>query len=391
LDKENDLTVLITMSDSLKEIIEKGELTRNYYNPEGFFKRVVFLVFTKEDQLELEASLSVADAVCDFFLVEVPKHFFIRMLGWRTPVLNIWARKHVDKMPRVDMVRSYGLHINSYLGALIAKKQSVPHMISLHTNPSENIRMQIKSNPLNFVGAIKLLALRGLEKYCLVRATKVVCVYNSICSYTSKWIENCEIIYNSIPPIPEVKTSHESFNKAVLVGRLIPGKNPANVIRALVCFPKLTLDIIGDGPLRRELIDLAIELNVIDRCNFIQSVSNENLRKKLHFYDFAVSVNFYGGVSKVVFEYMASKVPIISTYRNDGKLPEILESSCILTLDDEKSWVESIRKLGASEKIRVDLSNEAYQRYLKSGAACAEETLACLAKEIVTKGHNYGK
>ena len=391
LAKENDLTVLITMSDSLKEIIEKGELTKNYYNPGGFFNRVVFLVFTKEDQLELEASLSVAGAVCEFILVEVPKHFFIKMFGWRTPVLKIWARKHLDKMPRVDMVRSYGLHINSYLGALIAQKQSVPHMISLHTNPSENIRMQIKSNPLNFIGAIKLLALRGLEKYCLVRATRVVCVYNSIVSYTSKWIENCEIIYNSIPPIPEMKTNYKSFNKAVLVGRLIPGKNPANVIRALVCFPKLTLDIIGDGPLRPELMDLAIELNVSDRCNFIQSVSNENLRKKLHLYDFAVSVNFYGGVSKVVLEYMASKVPIISTYRNDGKLPEILESSCVMTLDDKKSWVESIRKLGASEKIRVDLSNDAYQKYLKSGAAFAEETLASLAKEIITKGHYYGK
>ena len=374
------------MSDSLKEIIEKGELTKNYYNPEGFFQRVIFLVFSEEDQLELEASASVSGAFCEFILVRVPKHFFILMLAWRKPLLKLWAKKHIDKIPKVDMVRSYGLHINSYLGTLIAKEQTVPHVISLHTNPRENLKMQIEDNPFNVVQIIKLLALRGVEKYSLVNADKVICVYQSICSYTSKWIEKCEVVYNSIPPIPEVKTNYSSFKRAVLVGRLIPGKNPANVVRALVSFPKLRLDIIGDGPLRNELIGLAKELNVFDRCIFIPSITNENLRKTLHTYDFAVSVNFYGGVSKVVFEYMASKIPIISTFRNDGKLPEILESSCVLTLDDEKSWVEAIQKLGVSDEFRLNLSAEAYQKYLTSGAAYSESKLASLAQLLIVKG-----
>lgn len=386
-----EFTVLITMSDSLKEIIEKGELTKNYYNPEGFFQRVIFLVFSEEDQLEIEASASVSGALCEFILVRAPKHFFIKMLGWRKPMLKFWAKKHMDKMPRLDMVRSYGLHINSYLGTLIAKEQSVPHVISLHTNPRENLKMQIEDNPFKVIEIVKLLALRSVEKYSLVNADQVICVYKSICSYTSRWIDECEVIYNSIPPIPEVKTNHSSFRRAVLVGRLIPGKNPANVIRALVSLPELRLDIIGDGPLRNELIGLAKDLRVIDRCNFIQSVTNENLRKNLHTYDFAVSVNFYGGVSKVVLEYMASKIPVISTYRNDGNLPEILDSSCILTLDDEKSWVEAMQKLGISESFRVNLSNEAYQKYLTSGAAYSENTLASLYKRIVIKGQGYDK
>lgn len=377
------------MSDSLKEIIKKGELTRNYYNPEGLFQRVIFLVFSEEDRLELEASASVSDALCDFILVRVPKHFFIRMLGWRKPLLKFWAKKHIDKIPKVDMVRSYGLHVNSYFGTLIAKEQSVPHLISLHTNPRENIKIHLDHSPLNIIGTIKLLSLRGIEKYSLVNADKVICVYQSICSYTSRWIDKCEVIYNSVPPIPNVKTNYKPFKKGVLVGRLMLGKNPTHVIRALAQLPEFRLDIIGDGPLRNELMSLAIELGVSEQCSFIQSMTNENLRKNLQNYDFAVSVNFYGGVSKVVLEYMASKVPVISTYRNDGKLPEIIDSSCVLTLDDEKSWVEAIRKLGISEEFRVNLSDRAYQQYLESGAAFSEKTLAKLSKQLVFKEHGH--
>ena len=375
------------MSDSLKEIIEKGELTKNYYNPEGFFQRTIFLVFSKEDQLELEASASVSGALCEFILVPVPKHFFIRMLGWRKPMLKFWAKKNMDKIPRVDMVRSYGLHINSYFGTLIAKEQSVPHVISLHTNPRENFKMQLKDNPFNVIEVIKLLALRSLEKYSLLNADQVICVYKSIHSFTSKWIEKCQVVYNSVPPIPEVKTDYGSFNRAVLVGRLMLGKNPSNVIRALVSFPDLRLDIVGDGPLRDELIGLAKDLCVSERCTFIRSMTNEDLRKNLHTYDFAVSVNFYGGVSKVVLEYMASKIPIVSTYRNDGRLPEILDSSCVLTLDNESSWVDAIRKLGGSEEFRLNLSEQAYHKYLTSGAAYSEKTLASLSRQMIIEGH----
>ncbi len=386
MNRADELTVLITMSDSLKKIIEKGELTKNYYNPEGLFQRVVFLVFSEEDQLELEASASVAGASCEFILIQAPKHFFIKMLGWRKPLVTFWAKGHLDKIPKVDMVRSYGLHINSFIGTLIAKKQSVPHMISLHTNPKENMKRQLQDSPLRLGDLTKLLALRGLEKHSLVNADQVICVYQSICSYTSKWIEKCEVVYNSIPPIPEVKNNYASFKKAVLVGRLMPGKNPSNVIRALASLPSLRLDIIGDGPLRHELINLAKDLKVSDRCSFVQSMTNENLRKSLCDYDFAVSVNFYGGVSKVVLEYMASKVPIVSTYQNEGRLPEVIDSSCVLTLDDEKSWLEAIQKLGVSEEFRLHLSEQAYQRYLASGAASSEKTLARMARQLVIGG-----
>lgn len=380
------------MSDSLREIIKKGELTRNYYNPEGLFQRVIFLVFSEEDLLELEASAAVSGALCDFVLVKTPQHFFIRMLGWRKPLLKFWAKKHINQIPQVHMVRSYGLHVNSYFGTLIAKEQSVPHLISLHTNPRENIKIHLNQNPLNIIGAIKLLSLRGIEKYSLDHADKVICVYQSICSYTSSWIDKCEVIYNSVPPIPTVKANYKPFKKGVLVGRLMLGKNPVHVIRALAHLPELKLDIIGDGPLRNDLMSLAIELGVSEQCSFIQSMTNENLRSNLHNYDFAISVNIYGGVSKVVLEYMASKVPVISTYRNDGKLPEIIDSSCVLTLDDEKSWVEAIRKLGISEDFRVNLSNEAYQKYLESGAAFSEKTLAKLSKQLVLKEHgNNGR
>lgn len=374
------------MSDSLKEIVEKGELTANYYNPEGFFDRVIFLVFSEEDLLQAQASNSVSGAMCEFIVFPVPKHFFIRMLGWRKPILNFWVKKYIDRVPPVDMVRSYGLHLNSYFGTLIAKKLSAPHVISLHTNPKENFRMQLEENPFNVRRSIELLALRGIEKHSLVNADRVICVYQSICSYTSKWIENCEVIYNSVPPVPEVKTTYATFKKGVLVGRLIPGKNPDNVIRAMVSFPELRLDIIGDGPLRNELINLARALGVSDRCSFIKSMTNENLRKILCSYDFAISVNFYGGVSKVVLEYMASKLPIISTYRHDGKLPEILGSSCVLTLDDKQSWQQAIQELGASEVFRHNLGEQAFQNYSSSGASFAEKTLASLAMQVVVKG-----
>jgi glycosyltransferase involved in cell wall biosynthesis len=96
-----------------------------------------------------------------------------------------------------------------------------------------------------------------------------------------------------------------------------------SLIQVLPELPDLGLVIVGDGPLRADLVTLAQGLGVDKRVRFVGTVPRAQVAAYLQACDVFVLNSAYEGLPHVVLEAMAAKVPVIAT--NVGGSGEIIE------------------------------------------------------------------
>ena len=101
------------------------------------------------------------------------------------------------------------------------------------------------------------------------------------------------------------------------VGRLVETKGHRYIIEALSHlkgeYPGIKLDVLGNGPLKQRLVNLARELAVADMVSFRAPVSHQRMPELLSEYDFFVMPSLWEGLPVSLVEAMASKLPIVAT------------------------------------------------------------------------------
>lgn len=101
------------------------------------------------------------------------------------------------------------------------------------------------------------------------------------------------------------------------VGRLVENKGHRYLIEALARLkndcPTITLDILGNGPLKVALLELAKELEVEDRVEICPPITHQRMPQLLTEYDFFVMPSLWEGLPVSLIEAMASKLPILAT------------------------------------------------------------------------------
>ncbi|MEM9578865.1 MAG: glycosyltransferase [Pseudomonadota bacterium] len=112
--------------------------------------------------------------------------------------------------------------------------------------------------------------------------------------------------------------------RACFIGRLVPYKGPDMLIEAAAPFladGRMTLDIVGDGPMKQSLIAQATNLGISEAIAFHGWVQHENVQEiasKCQLMTFPSIREFGGGV---VLEAMAmGLVPVIVDYAGPGEL-----------------------------------------------------------------------
>lgn len=97
------------------------------------------------------------------------------------------------------------------------------------------------------------------------------------------------------------------------VGHLIPRKGHDLVIRALADLPKLTLLLVGEGPERDRLQQLANELGLFDRVKFMGHVAHTELAQIYSASDALILASSREGWANVLLESMACGTPVVAT------------------------------------------------------------------------------
>jgi glycosyltransferase involved in cell wall biosynthesis len=146
------------------------------------------------------------------------------------------------------------------------------------------------------------------------------------------------------------------------VARLAPIKNHAMLLRAL---SQLDEDVhavlIGDGPSRGELEELARALHVEQRVHFTgQLVETENLHQ---FFDVSVLASRSEGSPNSVIEALAAGCPVIAT--PVGGVPEVVvdgQTGLLVGVDQPAALAASVRELRRDAALRRRLSDAGVAR-----------------------------
>lgn len=121
----------------------------------------------------------------------------------------------------------------------------------------------------------------------------------------------------------------------------------------------LCLEIVGDGPERKSLEELASTLGISDSVNFMGSCSN--VAQAINTFDIGVLPSHSESFSNAVLEYLASAVPVVAT--DVGGTREVVDSTVgrLVPPADSDAMAAALVELGVRSDLRRELGSWARQ------------------------------
>jgi glycosyltransferase involved in cell wall biosynthesis len=175
---------------------------------------------------------------------------------------------------------------------------------------------------------LKIEFLKALRSFWTRRADAVIVPSEFLARAVANWRvseSKISVIYNavelpsSISPVVPLSTRF----KIVTVGRLVPWKQIDRLIEALTEYDEAGLVIVGDGPERSRLEELARERELSERVFFAGQRSKEETLAIMAGCDLFVLNSSYEGFPHVVLEAMGAGLPVLATAV--GGTPELVQ------------------------------------------------------------------
>lgn len=381
--------LLVLIPDALSDLVSKGEVTERYYNPGNLF-REVHIVMTNEDRPAVETLRPMAgEAELHLHNLPADASLFRQSLGWRPRLLRRWARDIVDLAAdlRPALIRCHGVHLNAYLASEIRRVLGVPYIVSLHGNPDLDLRRHWKGPQGGWRSRLGLQASVSIERVAISNANCVVCVYRFIQPYARRMgARRIEVIYNVVNAGDILVKTNYSLSvppRIIVPGRQWPRKDPRPVLKALASLPSVHCTLVGNGPLHEAVVRFAEQVGVAERCEFIRAIPNDRLCRSLRDYDILVSVNDYGGVSKVELEAALAGMPIVTNAHPLEDAPEILRDSCITVAGDAESYAEALTRLLGDASLRAELGKGVRHNAAEARPELMEDRYVALYRELL--------
>jgi glycosyltransferase involved in cell wall biosynthesis len=332
----------------------------------------------------LEANLSYFAAGEETFFNKLFAHFpsWSRQLKLEfyqlRKFLRDWARwRYFARLYQNHNIDIIVVRNDAYVAGAIyaANKKSVPYI--LETNG-----VLSKDNPDRIS--------RLFEKYVLTKATGIIAVSDPLAEI---WIEN-SISKDKIKVIPNgvCLEYYKSYNSSIipksmynkLRDKIIIGyigtftvNHDVHVVvegfsQAISTVPNIRLLLMGDGPFTQEIRRRTDSLDITDKVIFTGKILHKHVPAYLRLCDIAVNPmrqvykEAFIGVPIKMFEYMASKLPIIST--DMPNLRQLLNDSAIfVSPGNVTGWRDALIALAKDKKLRQDKGKEAFEQLMERG------------------------
>ena len=299
-------SLMVIIPHGLSELVTKGEVVERYYNPGELFSRVD-IVMTAEDRPDpAQVAPMVGDAELHLHSVPIPDGLFRRTLGFRPERVAGWVDQIVQIARRVRpaLVRCHGAHLNALAARRIRDELGTPYAVSVHINPDVRGRASTVGDRL------RLRAMVPMERAGLQGADIVLPVYESILPYPRRMnVTRFEVAYNVVGGRHLRQKNDYALHRpvrVVSVGRLFTLKNPENLIRAVNDLVEVDLTVVGDGPLRSRLQQIAC-----DRVRFEPTIPNAALCALLAEQDIFATHSQHWEISKTVLEAFLTGLQVV--------------------------------------------------------------------------------
>lgn len=217
---------------------------------------------------------------------------------------------------------------------------------------------------------------KKIEKYVADSAELVIVPSFYLKKIVSLWgvdSEKIKVIYNAFEGVPNLGEKDKlrealgfSGPTIVSVGRLVPWKGFKDLIAIMPKlkddFPRIRLVIIGSGPDREKLEDQASFLPK-DTIHFTGQLSRYQTLQQLMAADVLVLNTAYEGLSHLLLEAMAVKVPIVTT--SVGGNIELIEngvSGLLVPFNDQRAIKISITEILKNKSKTDSMTSKAYEK-----------------------------
>ncbi|WP_042276639.1 glycosyltransferase [[Clostridium] dakarense] len=314
-------------------------------------------------------------------------------------ILDAKLEKEFRKL-NIDVIHVHHPFLLGNVGLYLGRKYNVPVVFTYHTRYEQY---------LHYVKAYSVIEERRQienNKNLIYLEDKILnyAKNNFVPKYLSKFANKCDMIFaptnlikenledngintcieivptglekgyfnSNIDEAQEIRSKYKGNKKYLFctVARLVKEKNLEFIVEALSklkekegdCF---NLIMIGDGPLKDELMNKAKSLNLERNIIFLNSIKNE----KIGNYYKACDMFLFSSKSEtqgiVLLEAMAAKNPVIAI-KASGVIDVVKNNiNGYMTNDNIEDWVEKISYLMNNESYMENLSQGAYDTSLK--------------------------
>ncbi|MBI3181720.1 MAG: glycosyltransferase family 4 protein [Myxococcales bacterium] len=227
---------------------------------------------------------------------------------------------------------------------------------------------------------------RVLQRWWVQQADKVIVPSRFLGRCVAAWgvpAHRIEVVYNAIEfpaSLARAEIPLASPLKVCTVARLVPWKNVAGVLKAVASLADVGLVVVGDGPERKRLEAIAVDLGIRHRTFFAGGRSRPEVLSLLRACDIFVLNSSYEGFAHALVEAMCLGLPVVAT--TAGGNPEVVvhgENGLLIPPLADGELIDALATLTRSATERERLGHAATEVAARlSPAAMVRSTRAIL-------------
>jgi colanic acid/amylovoran biosynthesis glycosyltransferase len=252
-------------------------------------------------------------------------------------ILTTWRQVRSD---RPDVIHAHWIVPAGLVAAVLRPLTGIPYVVTAHGADAYTLRGRLS-------GRVKQLVLRRAAANVPVSAAigAQLAVLGPVTSPVPMGVDVARIR-------SEVGQRRPEPGRVLFVGRLVEKKGVDLMLEAAARLPDATAVIVGDGPLRGKLGDLASQLGLSDRTEFLGQLPRLEVMSQMARAAILVVPSQVGaggdqdGVPVVLGEAMAAGVPIVAS--DIGGLGEHVEdgvNGLVVSSGDSQALSVALRRL----------------------------------------------
>jgi teichuronic acid biosynthesis glycosyltransferase TuaC len=265
----------------------------------------------------------------------------------------------------VQVIHAHSALPCGHAAALISRELGIPFVVTVHG---------IDAYSTNQVGGWSGRWCERVSRFVYYSAHTVICVSQKVREQVMERASagvKTAVVYNGVDPQAFSPAVQSCESEMILsVGTLIPIKGHALLLRAFAeiqdAFPRAYCQIIGDGPERPRLQQLATNLKIAGKVIFLGRQNRSQVAAAMRHCALFALPSRYEGLGCVYLEAMATGKAVIAC-RGQG-IDEVIrdESNGLLVQpDDHHALREALSLLLQSRKLRDDIGLRARSTVLE--------------------------
>ena len=338
------------------------------------------------------------------YVIRMPSMPFIFLKGFRVGLCYPpTAIKRIHKL-KLDIVHTQTEFSVGIFGRILAKACHIPVIHTYHTMYEDYVHYILGGRILDKDDA------KAMSKICCNSAQAVIAptdkVYNTLRSYgvtkpiytipTGISIEKFRKNNFSGDKIQFLRQKYglgEDIPTVLVLGRIAKEKSMDVVIKAMSLLlekmPEAKLVIVGDGPYREILENMADDLGIADKVIFTGAVPWENIGIYYQLGDVFVTASVSETQGLTFAESMAAGIPIIA--KKDSSIEGVIvDGKTGVVFENDNELSSKIYSLLSDKDKRRAISENAYSFAESLSAEAFADRVESLYKEILNDPDKFG-